>query len=79
MTRESFLEAVRKAKIRQNAFALDAEGDECYVLSGNDDSWSVYYSERGLETQKQSFSSESAALTHLLGMLKNDPSAQTES
>lgn len=79
MTREDFFEDVRMAKIRLSAFVLDGEGDECYVLSGNDNHWSVYYSERGLETQKRHFASESAALEHLLETLKNDPSTKLES
>lgn len=79
MTREDFFEDVRKAKIRSNAFILDGEGDECYVLSGNESHWSVYYSERGLETQRCQFDSESTALKHLLEMLKNDPSTRLES
>lgn len=79
MTTEDFLEDARKAKIRPNAFVLDGEGNECYVLSGNANHWSVYYSERGLETQKHHFGSQSAALEHLLQTLKNDPSTKLES
>ena len=79
MTTEDFLEDTRRAKIRPNAFVLDGEGDECYVLSGNENHWSVFYSERGLETQKRHFASQSAALEYLLKTLKNDPSTKLES
>ncbi len=78
MTTADFLEDARKAKIRPNAFALNGEGDECYVLSGNENHWSVYYSERGMETQKHHFVSQSAALEYLLQTLKNDPSTKLE-
>lgn len=76
MTRDDFFEAIREAKIRLSAFVLDGKGDECYVLSGNDNHWSVYYSERGLDTQNRHFASESNALEHLLETLKNDPSTR---
>lgn len=76
MTRDKFIEAVQKARIRPSAFDLDGAGDECYVLSGNGNHWSVYYSERGLETKKRNFGSESAALKHLLGLLKSDRSTR---
>jgi hypothetical protein len=76
MTRRQFFEAVQEAGIRASAFDLDGQGDECYVMSGNDNHWSVYYSERGLKTDKRHFGSEVAALEHLFGMLKNDPSTR---
>lgn len=79
MTREDFLESARRAKIRPDAFALDEQGDECYVLSGRANHWSVYYSERGLETQKRQFASQSEALSHLLEKLMNDPSTKLKS
>lgn len=74
MTREEFLENVRKARICPNAFVLDGEENECYVLSGSNGVWSVYYSERGLETGKRIFLSESTALDHLLEILEKDAS-----
>jgi len=76
MTRQQFFEAIQKAGIRSSAFDLDGQGDECYVLSGSENHWSVYYSERGLETKKRNFGSEVAALKHLFGMLKNDRSTR---
>ena len=78
MTREEFLKAVGEEKIRSSAFDLDGDGDECYVLSGNDKDWSVFYSERGSETQKRYFTSESTALNHLLAVLRNDPSTKLQ-
>ena len=76
MTRDEFLKAVREAGLRSSAFDLDGHGDECYVLTGNSNHWTVYYSERGLETQAHHFASESEALTHLLGLLQSDPSTR---
>jgi hypothetical protein len=78
MTRDDFLENVRKALIRPDAFALNGPRDECHVLSGDANNWSVYYSERGLETGKRHFDSQSEALEYLLETLKSDPSATRE-
>lgn len=79
MTRQDFFDKIRQMNIRSDAFNLNGQGNECYVLSGNGDHWSVYYSERGVETQKNHFGSESVALEYLLEALKNDPSAKLES
>lgn len=76
MTRQEFLDVVRGENIRSSAFDLNGQGDECYVLSGNENHWSVYYSERGLNTKMRRFGSEAAALKHLLDVLKNDPSTR---
>jgi hypothetical protein len=70
------LRGVQEAKIRFDAFDLSGQGNERYVLSGSDNDWSVYYSERGFETNKRHFSSESAALKALLAVFKNDPSTR---
>ena len=43
--------------------------DECYVLNREVDGWSVYYSERGLRTGEQRYSTESDACAALLQML----------
>jgi hypothetical protein len=78
MTRDEFMVAVVNQRICSGAFSLGDEGkDECYVLSGNGSNWSVYYSERGLKTQRMSFVSESDALGHLLTTLNNDPSTKS--
>lgn len=76
MTREQFFDAIQRAGIRSSAFDLEGQGDECYVLSGNENHWSVFYSERGLETKTRHFGSEAAALKHLFGLLKNDRSTR---
>jgi hypothetical protein len=76
VTREEFFEAVQKAKIRPGSFDLNGQGDECYILSGSGNHWSVYYSERGLETNKRHFGSEADALAHLFDLLKNDHSTR---
>lgn len=45
---------------------------EMYVLSITVGGWTVYYSERGLETARQDFDTEDAACRHLLDLLRRD-------
>ena len=76
MTRDEFLRAVQAHGIRSDAFDLSDRGDECYIVVGRQGRWDVYYSERGLESRLRHFSTESAALEHLLDALRADPSAK---
>ena len=76
MTRTEFLEATKAGGIVPDAFNLDGEGNECYVLADRDGQWDVYYSERGLETGKHHFSTESTALEYLLETLRADQAAK---
>lgn len=76
MTRDEFLGAVRSNNIRPDAFELDGQGNERYVLADRHGRWDVYYGERGLETRVRHFSTESAALEYLLGTLQGDPSTR---
>ena len=45
---------------------------ETYVLSITPGGWTVYYSERGLESGRRDFDTEDAACEHLLGLLGRD-------
>lgn len=76
MTKAEFLEAAKANGIRLDAFNLDGQGDECYVLADREGRWDVYYSERGLEARVRHFSTESAALDYLLEALRADPSTK---
>ncbi len=76
MTRDQFLQAIGSNNIRSDAFDLDGQGDERYVLADRDGRWDVYYSERGLEARAHHFSTESAALEYLLETLHADPSTK---
>jgi hypothetical protein len=46
---------------------------DAYCLSYERGQWSVYYSERGEETDKVSFSSEGEACEYLLQKMRRDP------
>lgn len=59
-----------------NADAYDLKGNgksEAYVLRQEPSGWSVFYSERGLETGSATFGYEADACAHLLALLKADP------
>ena len=63
--------------IHSNAYGLDGgHPSEAYVLAEDGYVWSVYYSERGLETSKRTFPSEAEACLHLLTVLRGDSTAR---
>ena len=70
-----------QARVLAEAYSLDGDlPNERYVLSQEGSgSWEVYYSERGLKTNRHSFDSESAACEFLLDQILNDPSTRQRS
>ena len=76
MNRQELREALRSECIRDDAYDLNGGHlPEKYTLGEADGKWFVYYSERGLESGKQEFASETDACTYLLNKLKKDPTA----
>jgi len=73
------LQSVLRAEgIRSDAYDLEGgHPNERYVLSVHDVGWSVYYSEKGLETGLKQFSSEEEACEYLLKLLRDDPTTKT--
>jgi hypothetical protein len=66
MRRDELEAAIRKANIPPNAYSLNGgHPNEAFVLSHEGRSWSVYYSERGLETDRKTFSTEAEACDEL--------------
>ncbi len=76
MNRDEFARAVMEWRIDPLAFAIDEIDDECYVLIASGDGWDVFYSERGLKTDRRHFTTESTALDDLLQRLRGDASAR---
>ncbi|KAA0076949.1 hypothetical protein CIW50_12435 [Tardiphaga sp. P9-11] len=72
MTKDEFLEAARTRNIDPRSFGLDHRRDECHVLETRDTKWTVFYSERGLESGIRHFPTESDALEYLLSVLRPD-------
>jgi hypothetical protein len=70
MRRKELLEAIRQAQIPDDAYSLEGgHPNEAFVLSREGSSWSVYYSERGLETSKRTFATEAEACDELWHLL----------
>ena len=76
MMEAEFLKHVAEQRIRYDAFSLHGDRDESYVLDGSGHSWHVYYSERGLQTGRQSFDTQADAFEYLLSQLINDPTTR---
>lgn len=77
MTKSDLKSILTRESFREDCY--DLEGGrlpECYTLGFEADRWCVYYSERGLESGKRYFSTESDACEHLLDTLRNEPSAK---
>ena len=77
MNREQLRQILQAEGIRSDAYDLDGGHEsERYTLGGHATNWHVYYSERGLESGKRRFLTESAACEYLLELLRNDPLAK---
>jgi hypothetical protein len=77
MNRHELKLVLESRKIRKDSYSLTGgHQPERYELDERDGKWLVYYSERGIETNKKEFSSESVACTYLLKILIEDQSVQ---
>jgi hypothetical protein len=62
-----------------NPDSYDLEGGllpEKYTLAEEAGTWSVYYSERGLQTGKRTFPTEAAACEYFLDKMRDDPTTK---
>ncbi|GHB76213.1 hypothetical protein GCM10008107_27100 [Psychrosphaera saromensis] len=67
-------------QIKENTYSLvakDFDPNEVTCLRKKGESWVVYYSERGLQTGKELFKTESEACIHLLELLRSDPTTRS--
>lgn len=73
MNVEELKQRLTAEDIDESAYSLSGglPGDR-YVLSHDGPVWSVYYSERGLQTSLRRFRIESEACSYLLQQLLND-------
>jgi hypothetical protein len=79
MNRNELQEALCREHIKSTYYSLEAENfdpNEALCLRQEGNEWLVYYSERGLQTGKRSFQSESEACTYMLEQLQADPTAK---
>ncbi|MFY0675904.1 MAG: hypothetical protein JXR18_01345 [Neptuniibacter sp.] len=81
MNRKELKEKLDQESIKPTSFSLEAENfdpNEVLCLRQEDAGWVVYYSERGLQTGKQNFKSESEACDHMLKELLDDPTTRKD-
>ena len=77
MNRSELAEELERRGVRPDAYSLNGAANEAYVLDRSDLGWLVYYSERGLRRGERRFIAESAACSHLLKVLLQDPTTRT--
>ena len=77
MNKAQLVEALRNEGIRDDAYDLTGgHQSETYTLGEADGDWFVYYSERGTESGKREFASESEACEYILELLRKDPTTR---
>lgn len=77
MNKEELVRILREEGIRDDVYYLyGGLPPEKLTLSEVFGKWYVYYSERGLETNKREFATESEACTFMLRQLRRDPSSK---
>ena len=63
--------------IDRRAYDLNgANAGDQYVLDHQGRRWSVFYAERGHQTNRRDFDTEHAACEHLLSLLLDDPTTR---
>ncbi|MGH7144436.1 MAG: hypothetical protein ACRD22_05745 [Terriglobia bacterium] len=78
MTKIELLKLLKCEGFRADAYSLDGGvPEERYCLDYCHGIWSVYYSERGLQSGKREFSLESDACEFFLKLIKDDPTTVT--
>jgi hypothetical protein len=77
MTKQELKDTLNREGFRADSY--DLEGGmlpERLTLAREGYRWCIYYSERGLQTGKEYFESESQACQNLLDQLRDEPSAR---
>jgi hypothetical protein len=64
--------------VDRDAYSIDRDRDETYCLTSDRFTWSVYYSERGLATNRREFTTEHDACRFLFDRLLADPTTQAD-
>lgn len=79
MDRKQLQKELSAQNINPRCYSLVAENfdpDEALCLRQSGSEWIVFYSERGLQSGKQSFPSEDRACAYLLEQLLEDPTTR---
>ena len=80
MNRSELEKKLIEEDLRSDSYSLYGEdSDESYILKKeNNDTWTMHYSERGLETGKSYFRTESEACETFLNILLSDPTMKNQ-
>ncbi len=77
MNKDELSRILKQEGFRPDAYDLEGgDQDERYCLGESRGVWSVYYSERGLQSGKRDFGGEKEACEYLLQLLRKDPSTR---
>ncbi len=74
MNRDKLKTKLESAGVRKDAYSLTGPSDEAYCLEQSGSGWAVYYSERGIESGKKIFPSESEACEYFASTVLSDGS-----
>ena len=72
MTIKNLEKKIKEYNIPKNAYSLNGGlPNESYCIDFINNNWEVYYSERGLKTEKKVFLDENTACEYFLNILKS--------
>jgi hypothetical protein len=73
VNRQTLGELLDQENVDSSAYDLEGRAiDDRYVLERSNNTWTVFFSERGLRTGEQRFDSEDAACRHLFALVLRD-------
>jgi hypothetical protein len=79
MNKSELAQTLKQEGFRPDAYDIEGAGqDERYCLRELHSVWSVYYSERGLQSGKKDFGSESEACDYFLQLLRKDATTRAK-
>lgn len=70
MNKSELIIELKRLNFPEDSYCIDCNRDESLCLERKGGIWSIYYSERGLRTDEQLYSSESDACIAFLSILK---------
>jgi hypothetical protein len=78
MNRDDLKQILVQENFRPNTYSLNGgEPEEALCLSPEDGRWYVYYSERGMQTDRKGFDGESDACEYFLQKMRADPTTRS--
>jgi hypothetical protein len=78
MNRQELERILVNENFRERTYSLTGEADEALCLSFEGGRWYVFFSERGMRTNKTEFDSETAACKYFLQKMRDDPTTKRD-